>query len=394
MAFLDLFRPRWRRADPAVRRQAIARLDDPATLARIAREDPDPDIRIEAVGRIGDPEYLTRLALTGPLSPVHEVAITRLADQAIIGRIAQAAMDPRVREIAVRRLDDQAALAAIARSGPDPGVRGAAAERISDPEALTRLAQSSPDAAVRAAAAAKLTDTALLSWIAAEDADPTVRLAAAGATGEDEPLVRIATEDTDMAIREAAVAMIRDEEALYRVATHELETGTDILGDQFALRAGQDAALARLTDEVFLAEIAATAEDQRLARAAIEKLTDPIHLRRVLDSPHWFAREAAIAKIDDPGVILERLAMDDDLDALEAAVTRLAEPDLHAKLGASELAEPIERARNALAARAAAETDEAGSERIITGSLPSAAKVAAQFERLFGEDEGGQTTAP
>ena len=115
-------------------------------------------------------------------------------------------------------------------------------------------------------------------------------------------------------------------------------------------------------------------EDQRLARAAIDRLTDQALIRGVLKSDHWFARQAAAEKLDDAQAILDLIAGEQDLDVLDAAVTRLGE------LGTAGL-DPaaIDKAREALKSAASAETEEAGSPRIITGSMPSAEKVVGAF---------------
>ncbi len=384
MGLLDLMRPKWRHSDADTRLRAVAELTDPATLARVAREDEDDRVREAAIARIDDTETLTRIALTGAISPVHLAALAKLTDQGILARIATAAMDIRVREAAVRQMTDQSFLTAvIASSNPRP-IRLAAIEALTDQAQLAKLAESDPDASVRASAAARLTNGQKLAAIAANDADASVRLAAAGAAPDDSLLVKLATEDHDQATREAAVAELDRPDTLYRIVVHKMDVSTDLLGDQFVMRAGQDAALAKIADPTLLAKIATRVEDQRLARTAIDRLTDQALIRGVLKSDHWFARQAAAEKLDDPKAILDLISSEQDLDVLDAAVSRLGE------LGTAGL-DPaaIDKAREALKSAASAETEEAGSPRIITGSMPSAEKVSAHFERVIAGRKAG-----
>ncbi len=381
MGLLDLIRPKWRHSDAGVRLHAVATVGDQTVLARIAREDEDDRVREAAIAKIDDPETLTRIAITGAISSAHKAAVAKLKDQAVLARIATAAMDIRVREAAVAKLTDQAFLSAIiASSNPRP-IRLAAMRALTDQPMLTKLAKDDPDAAIRAAAAGQLTDRTLLQQIALGDGDASVRLAAAGAGG-DALLARIATEDPDQPNREAAVGLLEDGETLFRIVMHKMDTATDLLGDQFTVRAGQDAALAKIADQAMLAKIAATVEDQPLARAALDRLTDQALICDVLQSPHWFARQAAVKKLDDPLPILDLIARDQDLDVLETAVSHLAEPRFAAAVSDPAMAGAIEKARAALKTAAEAETKEAGGHRIITGGLPSAEKVAAHFERI------------
>lgn len=384
MALLDLFRPKWLNSDRAVRLSAVTDMNDPAILARIAREDADPTIRAAAIARIDDSEILARIALTGPISPMHEAALEQLRDDAVIARIAHAAMDPKVREAAVLHLKDQNELTNIATSASQPELRLAATARLSDQQVLATIAQTDSEAAVRAGAAAALTDRAILARIASTDDDPEVRLAAARSIQDEAVLVRMVTEDPDLKTREAVVALIDDQEALCRIVLTKIEFGSDMFGDQFALRAGHDAALAKLTDETLLARVAKEAGDQTLARAAVTRLLDPSLIRSVIESTNWFAREAAIARLDDAATILDLISSESDLDVLAAAVTRLAEPQFEPLPDSVEIKAAIAAARDVLRVAADTETAEAGSERRITGSLPSAAKVAAQFERIVG----------
>jgi hypothetical protein len=60
-----LFKPRWQSKDAAVRREAVASVDDPAlraALPQLTREDPDPGVRLAALRRLADPGLAQGLA--------------------------------------------------------------------------------------------------------------------------------------------------------------------------------------------------------------------------------------------------------------------------------------------------------------------------------------------
>ncbi len=55
MAFMDLFRPKWKSSNPAIRQVAVAALQEPALLATVATTDEHPDVRLEAVAFLAGP---------------------------------------------------------------------------------------------------------------------------------------------------------------------------------------------------------------------------------------------------------------------------------------------------------------------------------------------------
>ena len=52
MGIIDLFKPKWRHSDPAVRREAVEALDNQSSLITVAKSDPDPAIRQLALEKI------------------------------------------------------------------------------------------------------------------------------------------------------------------------------------------------------------------------------------------------------------------------------------------------------------------------------------------------------
>jgi hypothetical protein len=64
MGLLDKLKPqpRWKHADPGVRLDALRELDDPAELALLAETDPDVRVRRAALPRVADVATIGRLA--------------------------------------------------------------------------------------------------------------------------------------------------------------------------------------------------------------------------------------------------------------------------------------------------------------------------------------------
>src|SRR3982751_1679241 len=83
MGILEKLRPqpRWKHADPAVRAAAVYELgpDEGDALRALAREDREARVRRAAVARIDDPAVLADVARTDPDEDVRTEAIRNLA---------------------------------------------------------------------------------------------------------------------------------------------------------------------------------------------------------------------------------------------------------------------------------------------------------------------------
>jgi hypothetical protein len=134
MGILDKLKsqPRWKNADPAVRLQALAEVDDPSELAELAERDSDTGVRRGAIAKIADP--------------------------AVLGRIAGDA-DAGIRDAAADRLP-----ALALQAGPEVAV--AAAGLVSDVRRASTIAKTATVEAARAAALATLTDERALGAVA------------------------------------------------------------------------------------------------------------------------------------------------------------------------------------------------------------------------------------
>ena len=104
MGFFDLFRPKWKHPDPAVRLAAVERLDDQAVLVVVATADADEDVRKAAVERLDDQVVLVEIATTDADEDVRKAAVERLDDQEVLVEIAATDADDEVRIAAVKRV--------------------------------------------------------------------------------------------------------------------------------------------------------------------------------------------------------------------------------------------------------------------------------------------------
>ncbi len=147
-------------SDARVRRAAVKKLSDVATLAGIVSGDTDPSVREEAEAR------LTYLAVHEQLDETAAAAVAGLRDPRQLGLVARTAPLASAREAAIRTLDDPRALAAIVREAEDPATRLLALARIEDAATLLGLALKLEHKAVAVAAVDRIADREALQTIA------------------------------------------------------------------------------------------------------------------------------------------------------------------------------------------------------------------------------------
>jgi hypothetical protein len=151
-------------AEARVRRAAVARLDDVATLGEIARTDPDQDVRTEAARQLTglgaetrDPVKATEVARQliegGRLkevvvlvresahAEVRPAVVDLIEDSKSLGSISRHARDAATRARALARLHDAEELLAVALKAEHTDVAVAALERVGDTDGLAAIAQ-------------------------------------------------------------------------------------------------------------------------------------------------------------------------------------------------------------------------------------------------------------
>jgi hypothetical protein len=176
--------------------------------------------------------------------------------------------DPAVRAAAVYELgsDETDALRALAREDADPRVRRAAVNRIDDLSVLADVARTDPDEDVRTDAVRGL------AGLAAEADDPVRAIEAVrhlATLGRTREVVIVARENRDPAIRAAVVDLLDEPKALGSISRHAVDAQTRLR------------ALARLTDEGEILNVALKSEHTDTAVAALERLDVPDALSAV-----------------------------------------------------------------------------------------------------------------
>ncbi|MFW6162857.1 MAG: pentapeptide repeat-containing protein [Planctomycetota bacterium] len=148
MSLLDLFRPKWKRSDPAVRKAAVAEIDDVAILVKVAVDDLDEDVRLAAVARIDDPAALAEVFRNSFTEGVRAAALDGITDPELLATAAKSLYD-RVRLKAAGKLTDQAVLADLAGNDKCAAVREAALARVTDEQLRREVRKREPHAVVR-----------------------------------------------------------------------------------------------------------------------------------------------------------------------------------------------------------------------------------------------------
>ena len=145
--------------DPRVRRAAVKRLTDAATLAQCVQADPDEGVRNEAM------ELLLGMAVNGQEGASALAALEALKESRHLVAAAREARLAEVRQAAMGRLTDSRSLASLARKSEHPAVRLQALQAIEDKGVLLDLALKSEHKDVALAALERVADDASLEAV-------------------------------------------------------------------------------------------------------------------------------------------------------------------------------------------------------------------------------------
>lgn len=207
MSLLDRFRqPKWKHADPAVRLEAVNELEDEAqdVLGSLAREDSDAAVRRRAVARLEDPAVLAGVARTDMDEGVRAEARKLLIDMAVDGDHEGDAV------AALAGLDDERDLASVARTTAVEAVGLAAVRRIAAPRLMGSVAGRAAQPAVRIAALALVQDAAERVQVALNSEHKDVALAALDGVTDETLLEQVATRARNKLVARRARALLRE----------------------------------------------------------------------------------------------------------------------------------------------------------------------------------------
>lgn len=214
MGFFDRFKsqPRWKHADPAVRIAAVDAMpdDDQDLLAQIAREDEDAGVRRAAVAKLTDPATLAAIARGEQDESVRGVA------RDLVIALAQDATDEAVARQALDGITEARDVVVVARSAELEAVARAALDRLSDGRLLATVARQATHASVRLAALERLSDPADVLTVAIKTEHRDVGLLAVERIGVDRDAletvaVRARSKVVQRRARAAAHALVESE---------------------------------------------------------------------------------------------------------------------------------------------------------------------------------------
>jgi exonuclease SbcC len=138
----SIFKPKWQHKDPAVRKLALAKLNDEKTLAQIVNEDTDLSVRSAALAKIKSPQQLAAFL-------VCEQAVLR--QQAQQQHLVQLLPNQHINDLAAIKTDND--LVNIATYTQDDQLRFAAISQLGSESIRLDIASNNPVAKVRMAAA-------------------------------------------------------------------------------------------------------------------------------------------------------------------------------------------------------------------------------------------------
>ncbi len=246
--------------DPRVRKAAVGKLMDPATLAVVLREDNDDGVRSQATAMLRD---LALEAFEDVGEPESQQAIDVLTDPKALGQVAKSATREASAARALARIADVHALASVARHAALEPIRMRAFEQVRDHGAhdeLLAIAMNSDFKDTALAALDLITDRAELEQVELRGRNKSASKRARSNMREaDERAAREAAEAAQAAIAATAAARV--------VESTEAEMTTPPHGDPL-----QDEASAEAPHEAAAAPVEpAETEEARAAREAAEQ---------------------------------------------------------------------------------------------------------------------------
>ena len=147
--------PKWKNSDPAVRLEGLRETDDPTVFAEVLDTDADAKVRRFAVARVDDVASLVSAASGDADEDVRDKAGERLLALANDSRV-----DESVAVSAAQGVSDSRRLSTIAKTSPHAAARAAALARVSDTRAFGSIARSAKDESTARAAFDRLTSSA------------------------------------------------------------------------------------------------------------------------------------------------------------------------------------------------------------------------------------------
>jgi hypothetical protein len=206
MGIGDLFRPKHKHSDAAVRAEAVQSLpeDDVQALLEVAREDEDPTVRALAIQKLTDPAILAELAASERQPGLKQQALARAAEVWVARAVGSEDSIAREAVMRVHALAQPRALADVARRAALPAVRTAAIELLNDPRALADVVRGVSDPETRLFALERIQDEEVLRAIAIDEQRREIATAALDRLHDPGGILMVATKGKVKAVRARA----------------------------------------------------------------------------------------------------------------------------------------------------------------------------------------------
>jgi len=279
------------------RGEAVKKLTDEGMVKKIAVEDSDYSVRKDALDRLNTQTVAIRDAVGVENTIVNQAAVEKVNDHTMLAKIA---VDSRTNEtsrsIALVGCAQDKLILAMARGERDPRVRETAILLITNQPELKRIAQEDPIELARRAAIFGIADDDFILQRAREDPSPTVRESAVYAMHQPNSILTAALGNYYQDVRDSAYDRLT------------------ILGDMTAVKKSL-AAQQQITDlangvgstnESELTEKAIHSDFDVICLAALEKLQNPVSLKRVaVESTDREVVKIAFDKLKDTALLAE-----------------------------------------------------------------------------------------
>lgn len=204
MGFFDLFRPRWKHSDPAIRIDAVKSLtpEDVIELGQVVRRDKDARVRRLALKKISDPALLEEVAEHDPDESLRRDAADKRSE--LLLSTALSDEDESESLGAVAHLSSPKALVDVVCRSSFEAVQQAALERLRDDKLLSEVVRKAKDSKLRKQALASIRSEEVLADLASSDGPKELLLEALGRVSTETQLRMVATRAKLKVLRTAA----------------------------------------------------------------------------------------------------------------------------------------------------------------------------------------------
>ena len=212
MGLADLFRPKYRHSNVAIRTEAVRALsaDDVTILTQVAKTDRDIGVRRIAMEKIDEADILADIAQAETERSLRELAGARAAELWTSIACSDDAEAATAALGGIIKLGDQHVLVDVAVRAQLPANRKRAFGELRDPRALAELAKSDAPQDVRAAAVARIDDGDVLRALAIDTSHKEVGLAAVDKLDDADRLENVASKAKNKAVRQRARKIVTE----------------------------------------------------------------------------------------------------------------------------------------------------------------------------------------